>query len=280
MEKLLARLERRFDRIAIPNLISIIVAGTGLVWILSRLRPGFEARLFLSPYLVMHGEVWRLVTFLFIPSTESPFWVLINLYFTWWVGTALERHWGKFKFNAYYGLGALLTIAAAFLCGPETNLWLNSSLFLAYATLFPEERVMLIVIPMAAKWLGLLAAVGILVAAVQNGLPTRAAILASLLNYIVFFGQHWMGFLQGRRTLAVQKSRLEAFRSGQGIGPSPSRRPPAPGGEVASAAPAFGQRTCAICGAREADGTDIRVCSCEKCGGAPRTLCLEHARNH
>ena len=45
-------------------------------------------------------------------------------------------------------------------------------------------------------------------------------------------------------------------------------------------APAFGQRTCAMCGAREQDGADIRVCSCAKCGGQPRTLCLEHARNH
>jgi Rhomboid family len=280
MEKLLERLERRLGRFAIPNLISIIVGGMGIVWILSRLRPGIEERLVLSPWLVMHGEVWRLVTFLFIPSTSSPFWVLINLYFTWWVGTALEQYWGKFKFNAYYGFGALLTIGAAFLCGPETNLWLDSSLFLAYATLFPEERVLLVVIPMAAKWLGLLAAVAILVAAVQNGLPTRAAILAALVNYLVFFGQHWVELLRGRRTLAVQRSRLENFRAGQGIGTSSARKAAAPAADSASAAPVFGQRTCAICGAREADGADIRVCSCEKCGSVQRTLCLEHARNH
>ena len=48
--------------------------------------------------------------------------------------------------------------------------------------------------------------------------------------------------------------------------------------------PARAGKTCAICGATEADGADIRVCSCEKCkaatGGAARELCLEHARNH
>jgi hypothetical protein len=38
-------------------------------------------------------------------------------------------------------------------------------------------------------------------------------------------------------------------------------------------------RTCAICGKKQSGGADIRVCSCEKCGG-PRNLCVEHARNH
>ena len=51
-----------------------------------------------------------------------------------------------------------------------------------------------------------------------------------------------------------------------------------------SEAPARVSKACAICGAKEADGADIRVCSCDKCkeatGGAARELCLEHARNH
>ena len=90
---------------------------------------------------------------------------------------------------------------------------------------------------------------------------TRASILAALGNYLVFFGGHWWSVLRSRNLGVRQKARREAMRAD---------------------APVFGQRVCDICGAREADGTDIRVCACAKCGGAgtQRALCLEHARNH
>jgi hypothetical protein len=77
------------------------------------------------------------------------------------------------------------------------------------------------------------------------------SIIAALVNYVLFFGDHWR-----QRGLALRQK---------------ARR---------STAPVFGQGTCAVCGAREADGADIRVCSCDKCGGQPRSLCLAHARNH
>jgi hypothetical protein len=78
-------------------------------------------------------------------------------------------------------------------------------------------------------------------------------------NYGLFFGGHWWDVWRSRNLQVRQKARRVSMQAG---------------------APVFGQRTCAICGAREADGADIRVCSCEKCGGQPRSLCLEHARNH
>ena len=107
MEQLLARLERRFGRYAIHNLISVVVGGMAIVWVLSLLKPEFQERLWLDIGAVRHGQVWRLVTFLFIPPPSKPMWVIINLYFTWWVGSSLEQRWGPFKFNVYYLLGAL-----------------------------------------------------------------------------------------------------------------------------------------------------------------------------
>jgi len=260
MERLLARLERRLGRYAVPNLIAYIVGGMGVIWLLSVSRPEVLQRLVLDMDAVRHGQVWRLLTFLFIPPPSSAWWILINLYFTWWVGSSLEAHWGAFKFDVYYVLGVLATVVAAVVAGPMTNFWLDASLFLAFATLFPDVSILLFfILPVRVKWLGIVAAAFMGYAAVTSGWDERAAIAASLVNYLVFFGEHWAALAKGRRVERRQRARRAEFRS---------------------TAPVFGRRVCAICGAREADGADIRVCSCEKCGGAPRALCLEHARSH
>jgi hypothetical protein len=204
--------------------------------------------------------VWRLVTFLFLPIGSSMLWILLNLYFAWWVGSSLEQQWGAFKFNAFYFTGALGTIAAAVIAGPQSNFWLDASLFLAFATLFPDVQILLFfILPIRVKWLGVVAGLGILVAVAMGDWGTRASIVAAMGNYLLFFGGHWMAVLRSRNLQVRQKARRTSFDAG---------------------VPVFGQRVCAICGKREADGTDIRVCSCEKCGGQQRALCLEHARNH
>jgi membrane associated rhomboid family serine protease len=260
MDRLLARLERNIGRYAIPNLIAYIVGGMALVWVLSLTRPEIIERIDLNMAAVLRGEVWRLVTFLFIPMDSSPIWVLVNLYFTWWVGSSLEQHWGAFKFNAFYFFGIVGAVVAAMVTGPQTNTWLNASLFLAFATVFPDVQILLFfILPIRVKWLGIVAALGIAAALVMRDWSTRASIGAAMGNYLLFFGGHWWGVWKGRNLQVRQKARRAAFNA---------------------SVPVFGQRVCAICGLREADGTDIRVCSCEKCGGQQRTLCLEHARNH
>jgi hypothetical protein len=262
MDRLLARLERRLGRYAIPNLIVYVVGGMGLVWAMSFVRPEVYLRLMLDMEAVRRGEVWRLVTFLFLPTTSSVYWILFNLYFTWWVGSSLEEHWGTFKFNVYYLVGVLATIVAALIAGPQSNLYLDFSMVLAFAALFPDVVVYLVIVPVRVKWLGLLTAGFIVYQAITAAhWSTRAAIIAALGNYFLFFGGHWWSTWKMRGLAARQSARRAELRSSEGSSP-------------------FGQRVCAMCGAREADGADIRVCSCEKCGGQPRTLCLEHARNH
>jgi membrane associated rhomboid family serine protease len=262
MDRLLAHLERRLGRYAIPNLIVYVVGGMGLVWAMSFVRPEVYGRLMLDLYAVRRGEVWRLVTFLFLPTTRSVYWILFNLYFTWWIGSSLEEHWGTFKFNVYYLVGLLAAIVAALIAGPQSNLYLDCSLLLAFAALFPDVVIYVMgIVPLRVKWLGLAMAAFIGYEAVTApNWSTRAAIIAALGNYFLFFSGHWVSVLRTRGLAAKQTARRAEFRSSEG--------------------PVFGQRVCAICGAKEADGADIRVCSCAKCGGQSRMLCLEHARNH
>jgi membrane associated rhomboid family serine protease len=259
MDRLLARLERRLGRYAVPNLIVYVVAGMAIVWLLSQARPWALSRLDLDMGAVRRGEFWRLLTFLFVPL-GSGYFVFLALYFTFWVGSRLEQHWGSFRFDVYYLLGALGAVAAAVVSGHGSNTWIDSSMLLAFATIAPEETILIFfILPLRVKWLGLFTAALMGYALVRGEWTERAAIVASSVNYLLFFGAYWWGLI-GRRNVAVrQKSRREELRSG---------------------APVFGQRVCAVCGAREADGADIRVCSCEKCGPKQRSLCLQHARNH
>jgi membrane associated rhomboid family serine protease len=283
MERLLVRLERRLGNYAIPNLIGYLVGGMAIVAVMSSLRPSFPEHLWLDMHAVRRGEVWRLVTFLFIPAPGSPIWLLLNLYFTWWIGTSLEQAWGAFKMNAFVLVGALLTIAAAAAVGPLDGAWLtlDASMFLAFATVFPDATVLLFfIVPVRVKWLGILAGAAAVLYAFVGTWETRAAVSAALLNYGLFFNGHWAAARRHQSLIARQRTQLERLRSG---------RPPAPGDVARAAAvqvpdadamPLFGKRECAICGASEVDGTDIRVCSCEKCGNRQRTLCLAHARAH
>jgi membrane associated rhomboid family serine protease len=261
MERLLARLERRFGRYAIPNLIVFVIGGMALVWAVSFQHPETQIRLMLDWRAVARGQMWRLVTFLFVPPSSSTFSLFLNLYFMWWVGTSLEQHWGAFKFNVYYFTGVIGAIAAAFVTGAASNVWLNdASLLLAFATLFPDVEILLFfILPIRVKWLGILSAAATAYFFATGNWATRASIVASLAGYLLFFSGHWWDVWRRRGVVVRQKAR---------------RR------ELASDASALGQRVCAICGASEADGADIRVCSCEKCGGKPRALCLEHSRNH
>jgi hypothetical protein len=264
MERLLARLERRFGSFAIPNLIVYVVAGMAITWALSLSNPGSLNRLTLDIDAVRHGEVWRLFTFLFIPPRTTTAFLLLSFYFTWWVGSSLEQHWGAFKFNVYFFLGALATIVAALIVdAPMNNRWLGAqdgALILAFATVFPDVEILLFFFPVRAKWLGFIAVAFTAYFFVTGDMGSRASILAATSSYAIFFADHWWAWLRQGQLLARQRVRRAQFD--------------------AKPAVSIGQRECALCGAKEADGADIRVCSCEKCGGKPRALCLAHARNH
>jgi len=111
----LDRLERKFGRYCIRNLMMYITIMNGVVFILSYVDEShmFMDKLTLIPQLVMKGEVWRLITFIFIPPSTSVFWLLFTLYFYYMIGASLEHEWGSFKFNIYYLVGVLGTIASA-----------------------------------------------------------------------------------------------------------------------------------------------------------------------
>ena len=193
----LNKLERKFGKYAISNLMSIIVFGMALVFLLDSFTSanpdyeyGLSSLLYFSRNAILHGEIWRILTFLFLPLENNPLFIIFMLYFYWLIGNALERQWGSFKFNIYYLTGIIGTIIGGLITGFATNTFLNLSLYLAFAMMFPNFEILLFFfIPVKIKYLGILEAIFLLVEFIISDWANRACILVSLINIILFFGK-------------------------------------------------------------------------------------------
>jgi hypothetical protein len=268
MDRLLARLERRYGRFAIHNLAYWLVGLTGLVFLLALAKPEFIRALLFDPVLVFRGhQYWRIFTFLFIPDSTSVIWIIFELWMSWLVISSLEGAWGPLKLNLYYVIGAVGTIIVAFIQSRGVSNWyLNTSLFLAFATLFPDYQLLLFFFPVRVKWLGLLSG-GMLAYAAFKGTNTeRLAIAVAMANYLIFFGGHLYRHAREMGSVAGRAKKRAEFQ------PDPAVRP-------TSSRPA---RKCALCDRTDdEEGADLRVCTCQEvCGGKPTVYCLEHARSH
>ena len=188
----ISRLERKYGRFCIPNLISIIVGGQILVYAIELFVNQFiSVYLGLSRSLLLMGQVWRLITFVFIPfSGGGPLSVILGIYFTWFIGTALEREWGDFRYTVYLLSGMLGTVLACLLTGVTGSTYcLSLSLLLAFAMLYPEVQVLLFfVIPVRVKYFGFFAAALWVLSFLGAPLPQKLSLLLSMANVWLFFG--------------------------------------------------------------------------------------------
>lgn len=196
------KLERKWGKFAISNLMLYISTTTLFVYVANLLIPSVHlySLLALFPEEVLRGQIWRLVTYLFIPPNTSPIFLLITLYFYYIVGNWLESAWGSFKFNVYYLLGMVGTTVAALITGYGTSFYLNMSLFFAYAMLWPDHEVLVFfVIPVKIKYLAYLDAAMFLWGFVTGGWSARLAIVASLVNFFIFFGKSFLTTVRNKQ---------------------------------------------------------------------------------
>ena len=163
-----------------------------LVFVVQMLLPSVNlyGALALSRAALMRGEIWRLVTFIFLPPNSSFVWILFSLYFYWMIGSALENQWGSSRFTLFYLIGMLGTILAVLITGGYAdNTYLNLSLFLAFAAMNPNFRMLIFfVIPIKIKYLAIADIVIYLIAFITGGWNTRLMILLSLANLFLFMG--------------------------------------------------------------------------------------------
>lgn len=192
MNNWLNRLERKYGRFGIPNLTNILVGGQILVLAIELfVNRTVMAWLALSRFFLLQGQVWRVVSFVFIPfSGGSILSVVLGIYFTWFVGTALEREWGDFRYTVYLLSGMLGTVLACLVTGLTASTYcLSLSLLLAFAMLYPEVQLLLFfVIPIRVKYFGLFAAVMWVLSFLGAPPLQKLSLLLSMANVWLFFG--------------------------------------------------------------------------------------------
>ena len=254
---ILNKLERRFGKYAVPNLMYYIVILYAIGVMVQMLAPEVYFRyLMLDARAVLHGQIWRVVTFMIWPPSGDMFFNLLAIYLYYNLGTTLERVWGSFRFNVYFLMGVLghvLAAVAVYLMTGSiyllTTSYLNFSLFFAFAATFPDMQFFLFfVIPIKAKWLALFDGAYFAYAFVFGTAATRVAVVMSLLNFIVYFVMS-----RGSRYHPKEFKRRHDFK--------------AQARQTAQAVKRAGRHRCTVCGRTDLDDPNLVFRYCSKCEG-------------
>lgn len=278
----LNKLERKFGRFAIPNLMYYIIILYGLGFALQLVNPMFYYQyLSLDVSAILSGHIWRVFTFIIQPPSTSVIFVVFALYLYYMIGKNLEYAWGAFRFNLYFFAGVLFHVIAAFIVYFMTGLslpldtwYLNLSLFFAFAALYPDVQFLLFfVIPVKVKWLALLDGAYFVYTIIQAFLPAYGgsvygfiyhanaiAAVVSLLNFIIFF----LGSRNMSHYSPKQVKRKKEFQKKM-----------RPVNEYANGA----RHRCAVCGRTELDDDSLEFRYCSKCNGNFE-YCQEHLFTH
>jgi hypothetical protein len=254
---MLEKLERKFHRFAIPNPTSLLIAGQSIVYVMSFFDETLLFQLNLSPGLVMGGEVWRLFTFPLLPAASHPFMFLIFVWMTLFFGRSLETQWGHFRLNVYLLFGYVASLATAFFAGVDMgSTFLISSIFLAFATEFPDFEILLFfILPIKVKFLALLAwAMIFLSILVGEGIATRFAVILPFTHYIVFFGPGLYAQAKTRHRRVAYENRMERIEQAA-------------------------LHKCEVCGLTEHEDDEMMFRVCSKCKDGEE-YCESHIRDH
>ena len=268
-------------KFGIPGLMKYIVFISGAVFVVNLADAGNTLLILLSfsPELIFSAQIWRLFTWIFLPLNNNIFFTLIMLYFYFFIGSTLEREWGTAKFNLFYMFGVLLNIIYGFVMWllPGTGAvglipnFINLSMFFAFAVLFPDFQVrLMLIIPIKIKWLALVNVfffVYMFAVGIMTGLFVQAFLpLVALLNFFIFCGNDLMMLLRPARKRHSYSAKVIDFKKASKAA------------KKHMANNAY-RHKCAVCGKTDSEYPNLEFRYCSRCNGY-HCFCLEHINNH
>ena len=281
MNSWLGKMERKFGRYAIPNIMKYLIVLYAGGYFLYMINPMFYLNyLVLDWGAVLHGQIWRLLTFLMQPPSTSIFMVALLLYIYYMIGMQLENALGTFRFNFYLLTGIVLHIVASLIVYLTTGMvispsveYLNLSFFFVFAMLFPDAQFLLFfAIPIKGKWIALIDGFYFLWAIISPFLPAykgtgygaMMAALASILNVLIFY-------LLSRNMHAYSPKEVKRRREYQ----RKVQQAQKPEHVYENGA----RHKCAVCGRTELDDPNLEFRYCSKCNGNYE-YCQDHLFTH
>ena len=252
----------------IPNLMRYIVIANVVFWLLGAVNPVLMSYLLFNPALILRGQVWRLVSFVFFPPSTGIL-AFIAFYFYYWIGSTLENQWGTGQFTIYFFSGVILTILYGFvmyfITGRAVSLsstYIYLSMFFSFAALFPDMQVLfLFFIPVKMKYLALVNAAFFLISVFTTAFPENLLPVVAVLDFLFFCGGELRSLLprkQSRRTINFKRESARIRREQQDR---------------------LYTHKCAVCGRTDADYPNLEFRYCSRCAGY-HCFCSEHINNH
>ena len=273
----------KHPKLGIPDLMKYIVLANAAVFVLDLFTNSFFSNLLFFHYnSIMHGQVWRLLTFILVPSIggagsvgfglmTNVFFFAMTSFFYYSIGTTLERYMGSTKFTVFYALGVLLNMLLGLLTHAGVNMYyINMSMFFSFAVLYPDTRVLLYgIIPLKVKWLAWLDAAFFaydIFFYLRSGLPLFALMpIVGILNFFLFFGGELFGAAKYKKEFFVHKTSKQTVNFQKAQKDIKQRK-----GYL---------HKCTVCGVTDADDPNMEFRYCSKCNGY-YCYCMNHINNH
>ncbi len=275
MKNLRSRFERfcfRHRSKGIPNLMLYVSLGSALVCIIDLVNGSnlLTSLLFFHKGAILQGQVWRLFTYAFTYNTGSLLLTAISLLCYYALGRHMEQMWGTLRFNLFYLTGLILMdIYCMLFDGQASVTYLNLSLFLGYATLFPDAQFLLMfIIPIKARFFALFDLLLVVVDLIIYPFPYNLFPVIALANYFLFFGKDVLNILP----LSWRRKFRKPAKHAPKATPIPFTK------ESTPARPSYTHR-CTVCGRTDVSNPELEFRYCSRCNGY-YCYCQDHISNH
>ena len=284
----MSELRRRFERFCfknrdkgIPNLMLYISLGAGLVYLFTMATQNSVLYYYLmfDRELILQGQVWRLISYPLTYNARNLLLTAVSLLCYYSLGRAMENIWGTFRFNLFYLSGILMMDIYCMIFGGYADVYyLNLSLFLSYATMFPNAQFLLFfIIPVKAWIFALLDLVLVLIGLLTDSFPYNLFSVISIANYFLFFGKDVLNVIP--MSWRANASRLFKKRPKQQkakVVPFPNA-----GSYEATTASVKAPYThrCTVCGRTDVSNPELEFRYCSRCQGY-HCYCIDHINNH
>lgn len=281
-------LRRRFERFCfrnrdkgIPNLMLFISLGTALVNLMSLITDSniLYYWLYFDRELILQGQVWRLISYPLTYDAGNLLLTAISLLCYYSLGRAMENVWGTLRFNLFYLSGVVLMDVYSMIFGCQADVYyLNLSLFLSYATMYPDSQFLLFfIIPIKAWIFALLDLIIVIAGLITYPFPYNLYSVISIANYFLFFGKDVLNVIPvSWRANARRLFRRKPKQQKPKVVPFPN----AGSYEASTASPrAPYTHRCTICGRTDVSDPDLEFRYCSRCKGY-YCYCIDHINNH
>ena len=258
--------------------------GCALVYLMTQMTQNtiLYSLLVFDREAILHGQVWRLISYPLTFYNSNLLLMAVALFCYYSIGRAMENIWGTLRFNLFYFCGIVMMDIWCMIFGGRADIsYLNLSLFLSYATMFPDAQFLLFfIIPIKAWIFALfdlfLVAYGLLF----YPFPSNFFSVISLANYFLFFGKDVLNVVPmswranarrafGKKNYAHKQERPKVVPFPKaGSYESTTTKPQAPY-----------THKCTVCGRTDVSHPDLEFRYCSRCSGY-HCYCEDHISNH